>query len=82
RCGVLAFALAVLAGCGQREDGGAGQAQAALAKPSPSDAAEPAVARLGALQVAPDELKALLAEVPAETRVQLSENRDALERWM
>ncbi|MDE9389230.1 peptidylprolyl isomerase, partial [Pseudomonas aeruginosa] len=32
RCGVLAFALAVLAGCGQREDGGAGQAQAALAK--------------------------------------------------
>ncbi|HHK2574747.1 TPA: hypothetical protein ACQRJ8_005640, partial [Pseudomonas aeruginosa] len=22
RCGVLAFALAVLAGCGQREDGG------------------------------------------------------------
>nr|MDI4074813.1 hypothetical protein [Pseudomonas aeruginosa] len=23
RCGVLAFALAVLAGCGQREDGGA-----------------------------------------------------------
>ncbi|WP_049312643.1 peptidylprolyl isomerase, partial [Pseudomonas aeruginosa] len=82
RCGVLAFALAVLAGCGQREDGGAGQAQAALAKPSPSDAAEPAVARLGALQVAPDELKALLAEVPAETRAQLSENRDALERWM
>ncbi|MCQ9871444.1 peptidylprolyl isomerase [Pseudomonas aeruginosa] len=82
RCGVLAFALAVLAGCGQREDGGAGQAQAALAKPSASAAAEPAVARLGALQVAPDELKALLAEVPAETRVQLSENRDALERWM
>ena len=40
------------------------------------------MARLGALQVAPDELKALLAEVPAETRVQLSENRDALERWM
>ncbi|WP_254801513.1 hypothetical protein, partial [Pseudomonas aeruginosa] len=23
RCGILAFALAVLAGCGQREDGGA-----------------------------------------------------------
>ncbi|MDV6878180.1 peptidylprolyl isomerase [Pseudomonas aeruginosa] len=82
RCGVLAFALAVLAGCGLREDGGAGQAQAALAKPSASAAAEPAVARLGALQVAPDELKALLAEVPAETRAQLSENRDALERWM
>ncbi len=82
RCGILAFALAVLAGCGQREDGGAGQAQAALAKPSASAAAEPAVARLGALQVAPDELKALLAEVPAETRAQLSENRDALERWM
>ncbi len=40
------------------------------------------MARLGALQVAPDELKALLAEVPAETRAQLSENRDALERWM
>ena len=39
RCGVLAFALAVLAGCGQREDGGAGQAQAALAKPSASAAA-------------------------------------------
>lgn len=82
RCGILAFALAVLAGCGQREDGGAGQAQAALAKPSASAAAEPAVARLGALQVAPDELKALLAEVPAETRAQLSENRDAMERWM
>ncbi|PXZ89444.1 peptidylprolyl isomerase, partial [Pseudomonas aeruginosa] len=44
RCGILAFALAVLAGCGQREDGGAGQAQAALAKPSASAAAEPAVA--------------------------------------
>ncbi|MGC3566893.1 hypothetical protein, partial [Pseudomonas aeruginosa] len=24
RCGILAFALAVLAGCGLREDGGAG----------------------------------------------------------
>ena len=70
RCGVLAFALAVLAGCGQREDGGAGQAPAALAKPSASAAAEPAVARLGALQVAPDELKALLAEVPGVRQVQ------------
>ena len=81
RCGVLAFALAVLAGCGQREDGGAGQAQAALA----AICQRRRGARGGPprrLQVAPDELKALLAEVPAETRVQLSENRDALERWM
>ncbi|MBW6113956.1 peptidylprolyl isomerase, partial [Pseudomonas aeruginosa] len=36
RCGILAFALAVLAGCGQREDGGAGQAQACLLYTSPS----------------------------------------------
>ncbi|UYT22365.1 peptidylprolyl isomerase [Pseudomonas paraeruginosa] len=81
-CGGLALALVILAGCGQGGNGGAGQAQAALAKPPASGAAEPAVARLGALQVAPDELKALLAEVPAQTRAQLGENRDALERWM
>ncbi len=82
RCGGLALALVILAGCGQDGNGGAGQAQAALAKPPASGAAEPAVARLGALQVAPDELKALLAEVPAQTRAQLGENREALERWM
>lgn len=43
---------------------------------------EPAVARLGNQQVAPEELKALLATLPAEAREQLRANRGALESWI
>ncbi|MDR7054027.1 peptidylprolyl isomerase [Pseudomonas koreensis] len=45
-------------------------------------AAGPAVARLGNQQVSPEELQALLAIVPAQTREQLRGNREALERWI
>nr|WP_189673648.1 peptidylprolyl isomerase [Pseudomonas khorasanensis] len=45
-------------------------------------AAGPAVARLGNQQVSPDELQAMLATVPAQTREQLRGNREALERWI
>jgi peptidylprolyl isomerase len=45
-------------------------------------AAGPAVARLGNQQVSPEELQALLATVPEQTREQLRGNRDALERWI
>lgn len=44
--------------------------------------AGPAVARLGSQQVSPEELQALLAAVPAQTREQLRGNREALERWI
>lgn len=44
--------------------------------------AGPAVARLGNQQVSPEELQALLATVPAQTREQLRGNREALERWI
>lgn len=81
-CGTLAFAPTVLADCDQREDSGTGQTQAALVKSSANVTAEPAVVRLGTLRVAPDKLKALLAEVPTETHAQLSENRGTVERWM
>ncbi|MFU2325892.1 peptidylprolyl isomerase [Pseudomonas sp. NFX98] len=43
---------------------------------------EPAVARLGNQQVASEELKALLASLPAETRDQLRGNRATLESWI
>ncbi|MHC8371832.1 peptidylprolyl isomerase [Pseudomonas sp. MDT1-85] len=43
---------------------------------------EPAVARLGNQQVAPEELKALLATLPTEAREQLRANRGALESWI
>ncbi|WP_445178142.1 peptidylprolyl isomerase [Pseudomonas sp. McL0111] len=42
----------------------------------------PAVARLGNQQVSPEELQALLATVPEQTREQLRGNREALERWI
>lgn len=45
-------------------------------------ASGPAVARLGNQQVSPEELQALLATVPAQTREQLRGNREALERWI
>ncbi|MFJ2710614.1 peptidylprolyl isomerase [Pseudomonas sp. NPDC087346] len=45
-------------------------------------AAGPAVARLGNQQVSPEELQALLATVPEQTREQLRSNREALERWI
>ncbi|MEG2843220.1 MAG: NFACT RNA binding domain-containing protein, partial [Ruthenibacterium sp.] len=44
--------------------------------------AGPAVARLGNQQVSPQELQALLAAVPPQTREQLRGNREALERWI
>jgi peptidylprolyl isomerase len=44
--------------------------------------AGPAVARLGNQQVSPQELQALLATVPIQTREQLRGNREALERWI
>lgn len=50
--------------------------------PLPAVAAGPAVARLGNQQVSPEELQALLATVPAQTREQLRGNREALERWI
>lgn len=56
----------------------------AAQQPSPVMAvsAGPAVARLGNQQVSPEELQALLATVPAQTREQLRGNREALERWI
>ncbi|WP_309674125.1 peptidylprolyl isomerase [Pseudomonas sp.] len=45
-------------------------------------ASEPAVARLGNQQVALEELKALLATLPPESREQLQANRGALESWI
>nr|WP_301291827.1 peptidylprolyl isomerase [Pseudomonas koreensis] len=56
----------------------------AAQQPSPvaAVAAGPAVARLGNQQVSPEELQALLAAVPAQTREQLRGNREALERWI
>ncbi|MEB2858753.1 peptidylprolyl isomerase [Pseudomonas atacamensis] len=56
----------------------------AAQQPSPvmPVAAGPAVARLGNQQVSPEELQALLATVPAQTREQLRGNREALERWI
>jgi len=56
----------------------------AAQQPAPVIAANagPAVARLGNQQVSPEELQALLAAVPPQTREQLRGNRDALERWI
>jgi len=56
----------------------------AAQQPSPvmAVATGPAVARLGNQQVSPEELQALLATVPAQTREQLRGNREALERWI
>jgi peptidylprolyl isomerase len=54
----------------------------AAQQPAPLVASEPAVARLGNQQVAPEELKALLATLPAESREQLRANRGALESWI
>lgn len=56
----------------------------AAQQPSPvmPVAVGPAVARLGNQQVSPEELQALLATVPAQTREQLRGNREALERWI
>ncbi|RRW54015.1 peptidylprolyl isomerase [Pseudomonas moraviensis] len=56
----------------------------AAQQPSPvmPVAVGPAVARLGNQQVSPEELQALLATVPAQTREQLRSNREALERWI
>ncbi|QXI25835.1 peptidylprolyl isomerase [Pseudomonas vanderleydeniana] len=48
----------------------------------PPAASAPAVARLGNQQVAPEELKALFAAMPAESREQLRTNRGALESWI
>lgn len=56
----------------------------AAQQPAPVIAANsgPAVARLGNQQVSPQELQALLAAVPPQTREQLRGNREALERWI
>ena len=56
----------------------------AAQQPSPvmPVAVGPAVARLGNQQISPEELQALLATVPAQTREQLRGNREALERWI
>ncbi|NWE72274.1 peptidylprolyl isomerase, partial [Pseudomonas gingeri] len=55
----------------------------AAVQPAPSvvqpAASGPAVARLGNQQVAPEELKALFATLPPESREQLRGNRAALE---
>ena len=57
----------------------AAQAPAPVASPS---VAGPAVARLGNQQIDPQELKSVLASLPAETREQLRGNRGALETWI
>ncbi len=56
----------------------------AAQQPAPVIAANagPAVARLGNQLVSPEELQALLAAVPPQTREQLRGNREALERWI
>lgn len=50
--------------------------------PTTLTSSEPAVARLGNQQVASEELKAVLASLPAESREQLRDNRAALESWI
>ncbi|ROM50075.1 peptidylprolyl isomerase [Pseudomonas rhodesiae] len=57
----------------------AAQAPAPVASPS---VVGPAVARLGNQQIDPQELKSVLASLPAETREQLRGNRGALETWI
>jgi peptidylprolyl isomerase len=54
----------------------------AAQQPAPVVNDGPAVARLGNQQVAPAELKALLAGLPAQSREQLRGNRGALETWI
>lgn len=54
----------------------------AAQQPAVVVASAPTVARLGNQQVAVDELKALLATLPAESREQLRANRGALESWI
>ena len=50
---------------------------------APAPVASPtAVARLGALALEADELEALLATLPADSREQLREDRPALEAWI
>lgn len=61
-----------------------GNDSVAAQQPAPvvGASAGPAVARLGNQQVTPEELQALLAAVPPQTREQLRGNREALERWI
>lgn len=72
---VVAVGLSVRPG----SDPVAAQAPAPVASPS---VAGPAVARLGNQQIDPQELKSVLASLPAETREQLRGNRGALETWI
>lgn len=75
-----ALAVVVAVGLGLRP----GNDPVAAQQPAPSvlTKSEPAIARLGNQQVAPDELKALLATLPPESREQLRANRGALESWI
>ena len=75
-----ALAVVVAVGLGLRP----GNDPVAAQQPAPSvlKTSEPAIARLGNQQVAPDELKALLATLSPESREQLRANRGALESWI
>ncbi|MFJ4142624.1 peptidylprolyl isomerase [Pseudomonas sp. NPDC089734] len=55
---------------------------ATSAAPLDSTASSGALARLGTQSVTPEELKALLATLPDESREQLRGNRAALENWL
>lgn len=71
--------LGVAVGLGLRS----GSDPVAAQQPAPVIGAEgPAVARLGNQKVAVQELQALLATLPAESREQLRANRGALETWI
>jgi len=78
--GIGAFAL--MAGCDQGSAPDA-TAQAATSAPVASaSAAAPAVATLGHLQLSSAELNAMLGDLPEDARVQLRNNRGALEGWI
>lgn len=64
-----------------------GEEPVAASRPAPASTqaspdSGPALARLGDQQVGADELKALLAQLPEESREQLRGNRPALEQWI
>lgn len=78
-----AGALAVLTAVIGYQLGGSASPQAAVAPASTlmrSD--DPAVARLGALHIAPQELKDVFAGLTPQEREQLKANRGALEGWL
>jgi len=78
-----ALALLVIAvGLGLRPGNAPVAAQQPATPSLKASADAPAVARLGNQQVAPEELKAVLATLPSASREQLRGDRAALESWI